>query len=401
MPADTVLLTRLREQDWRMLLWGTQGIAHLLLHSAAELTDLITEMDGTIRQSPWPLGKREQTARVTAPWPYKLIAKLFRQAAMLVQKLPLQSDVLQSHNMALPLLSAVNGVLGDRLEAWDSPLAFGMTLRAADSEVLAWSQLATSDKSRVVLLIHGLCCSEREWQTPAENNFVDLLASKGWQVGWLRYNSGRAIWQNGEDLANWLEAAITAHPLKELALVGHSMGGLLMRSAFVYAEANAQTWPARVTRAAYLATPHHGAPMERVGNRANALLSHSPYTQPLMRLGNIRSKAIKDLRFGLITASESAGATDAAHDDPRQQVSPLPAKIRHFMLSGHLHEDNSEHWIGDGLVPVSSALGFHARAELVLSAPDLTRVELDQVGHLGLLSDVRVYDAMADWWLKR
>lgn len=391
----------LRETDWRAVLWGVQGVGHLALHSAAELTELVTEMDGTIRQAPLPLGQVRQSPLQRAPWPYRLVARIFRTAANALRLLPLQADIRQSHALGLPLLSAANGVFGDKLERWNNPLALGMTLRDADSEVLAWSQLAESPKTRVVLFLHGLCLSEREWQTPALRDFLAPLQRKGWRAGWLRYNSGRNIWRNGADLADWLEAALAEHPVRELALVGHSMGGLLMRSAFEHAREQGYAWPEKVSRAAYLGTPHQGAPLERAGNWANAILSYSPYTQPLMRLGNIRSVAIKDLRFGLITEAESASASDVAHHDPRELAVELPAHISHFMLAGAINADAARNWIGDGLVPVSSALGEHSNPALMLDAPDLTQVELSGVDHMAMMADVRVWDALGDWWFGR
>ncbi len=400
-PAGERVLALARQVDWRAVLWGTQGLAHLALHSAAELTDLVTEMDGTIRQAPLPLGQIDVPPRQRAPWPYRLVAQIFRSAANVLQRLPLHADIRQSHAMALPVLSAANGVLGDKLERWDSPLALGMTLRAGDSELLAWSQLADSPKARVVLFVHGLCWSEREWQTPAQQNFLDVLTGKGWRAGWLRYNSGRAIWRNGADLAEWLEEALAVHPARELVLVGHSQGGLLIRSAFEHARVQGHVWPDRISRAAYLATPHQGAPLERAGNWANAILSHSPYTRPLMRLGNIRSAAIKDLRFGLITEAESAAASDTSHEDHRSEAVPLPGHVRHLLLGGSLNDDAARNWIGDGLVPVSSALGDHVQPALVLDAPDLVRVELTSLDHMTMLADVRVWDALADWWFER
>ncbi len=389
----------LSETDWRTVLWGAHGVTHLALHSAAEVTDLVAEMDGTIRQAPWPAGMVKQPPRERAPWPYRLVAGVFRHAAALLQKLAIEAEIKQSHGFTLPMLSAMNGVLGDKLERWQSPLAFGMTLHAQDSEQLAWADVASSSKSKVVLFIHGLCWSEREWQTAAQENFLAVMRNKGWKPAWLRYNSGRAIWRNGEDMADWLEAALDAYPLKELVLVGHSMGGLLIRSAFEHARQHNQRWPHHVTRAAYLAAPHHGAPLERAGNWANALLSYSPYTQPFMRLGNIRSASIKDLRFGLITQEQSALASDIAHQDVRDSAYPLPNHVHHFMLAGSLNSDAAKNWIGDGLVPVSSGLGLHARAEMTLQADSLTRVELARMDHMHMLADVRVWDALADWWL--
>ncbi len=385
--------------DWRTVLWGAHGVTHLVLHSAAEMTDLVAEMDGTIRQSPWPTGSVKHEPRQRAPWPYRLIAGVFRHTAKLLQKLVIEAEIKQSHGMTLPVLSALNGVLGDKLENWQSPLAFGMTLRAQDGEQLAWSDIAESSKSKVVLFMHGLCWSEREWQTPAQADFLALMQNKGWQAAWLRYNSGRAIWRNGEDLANWLEEAITAFPVKELVLVGHSQGGLLIRSAFEYAREHNQRWIEVVTRAAYLATPHHGAPLERAGNWANALLSYSPYTRPLMRLGNIRSAAIRDLRFGLLTQAQSELLSDRAHQDCRDRATDLPAHVHHFLLAGSLNSDAAQNWVGDGLVPVSSGLGLHARPEMNLTAPSLTRIELERMDHMKMLNDVRVWEAMVDWWL--
>jgi len=385
--------------DWRTVLWGAHGVTHLVLHSAAEVTDLVAEMDGTIRQSPWPTGSVKLPPRQRAPWPYRLVAGVFRHTAKLLQKLVIEAEITQSHGVTLPVLSALNGVLGDKLEHWQSPLAFGMTLRNQSSEQLAWSDLATSNKAKVVLFAHGLCWSEREWQTPAQSDFLAVMQNKGWQPAWLRYNSGRAIWRNGEDLANWLEEALTEYPVKELVLVGHSQGGLLIRSAFEYAREHHQYWPQFITRAAYLATPHHGAPLERAGNWANALLSYSPYTRPLMRLGNIRSAAIRDLRFGLLTKAQSDLVTEQAHQDCRDCATELPAHVHHFLLAGSLNSDAAKNWIGDGLVPVSSGLGLHARAEMNLSAPSLTRVELQRMDHMKMLADVRVWDALADWWL--
>jgi pimeloyl-ACP methyl ester carboxylesterase len=241
--------------------------------------------------------------------------------------------------------------------------------------------------------------SDREWQTPAKQNLDDLMRSKGWQCGHLRYNSGRAIWQNGEDLANWLEEANAAYPAREIVLIGHSMGGLLMRSAFVYAQEHGQSWPVRVSKAAYLATPHLGAPLERAGNRANTLLGHSPYTAPFMRLGNIRSAAIKDLRYGFISQVEHEQTQDMNAHDARECLAPLPEGMAHLVVAGSINPDTAKSWVGDGLVPLYSALGQHKDADKHLQGTDITRLTFDYVDHMAMLSDVRVWDALIDWWL--
>lgn len=401
MSAPDRLLQRFKETDWQTVAWGMQGVTHLAVRSAAEVAELVTDMHGTINQAPLPLGQVEIAPRESAPWPYRLVSGVLRHAARLLVRWPLQADITPSQGLALSVLSAANGVLGDKLERWRSPLALGMTLRDGVGEPAAWSLLADSPKARVALFIHGLCLSEQEWHTPAHDQFAELLGSKGWRSGWLRYNSGRALWRNGSDLADWLEMALAAHPVRELVLVGHSQGGLMIRSAFVHAQARGHAWPERVSRAAYLATPHQGAPLERAGNWANAILSHSPYTAPLMRLGNIRSAAIKDLRFGLLTESESEAASDTAHHDHREAAHPLPSHVHHFLLAGEVDMASELPWVGDGLVPVTSALGLHDDPALVLDAPSLQRLQLPRLGHMAMLSDVRVWDALADWWFSR
>jgi len=118
-----------------------------------------------------------------------------------------------------------------------------------------------------------------------------------------------------------------------------------------------------------------------------------------MRLGNIRSAAIRDLRFGLLTQAHSDLLSDIAHQDCRDCATDLPAHVHHFLLAGSLNADAAKNWIGDGLVPVSSGLGLHVREEMNLTAPSLTRVELERLDHMKMLNDVRVWEAMADWWL--
>lgn len=384
----------------RLALWSSKGVAHLAMHSAAEITELVTEMHGTIKRVPLPLGAGLSDARAAAPFPYRLISGVFRQLARGIGMLPVHADLTYQPPYALPIISALNGVCGDKLARWQSPLALPMSLRDSEGHAIAWGDLTgATPNTKIALYIHGLCMSDREWQAPTKQATDELMRSKGWQTGHLRYNSGRAIWQNGADLANWLEAANAAYPAREIVLIGHSMGGLLMRSAFAYAQDHGQSWPARVSKAAYLATPHLGAPLERAGNRLNTLLGHSPYTAPFMRLGNIRSAAIKDLRYGFISQVEHEQTQDIGSRDHRLQLNPLPDGMAHLLIAGSRNAEAAKNWVGDGLVPLYSALGQHNRAEKTLLAENITRLCFDHVDHLAMLSDVRVWDALTDWWL--
>lgn len=206
-------------------------------------------------------------------------------------------------------------------------------------------------------------------------------------VAWVRYNSGLPIWENGNALSRYLHEHWQQDSAQSLTLVGHSMGGLIIRSALHHGEhVHNSDWVNAIERAAYLASPHSGAPLEKIGNFANSLLGVSPYSKPLMALGNIRSLGIRSLRHGHIVAP-----ADAAEN---QQPVPFNPRIRHLLLAAKIGDDPAKRWLGDGLVPVSSAMGeehfpaFHEQVD---------RVVLDDVGHIRLLGDERTYDALRRW----
>ena len=113
----------------RLALWSGKGVAHLAMHSAAEITELVTEMHGTIKRVPLPLGAGLSDARAAAPFPYRLISGVFRQLARGIGMLPVHADLTYQPPYALPIISALNGVCGDKLARWQSPLALPMSLR--------------------------------------------------------------------------------------------------------------------------------------------------------------------------------------------------------------------------------------------------------------------------------
>jgi pimeloyl-ACP methyl ester carboxylesterase len=283
---------------------------------------------------------------------------------------------------ALRTQAALNGVCGDKLEAWDSPLATPLTIRSENGELLDIASWAQAPAKGHVLFLHGLCHSDMEWQQSANHyQFYSELAQLGYKAAWLRYNTGRAIHANGENLADLLEQHFASSGTP-LMLIGHSMGGLLIRSASHWAEVQNHRWLARLSHAAYLGSPHLGAPWERVGHKANNLLNFTPYTRPFMRLGNIRSRGIKDLRYARLTADNI--------------LPHLPESVSHLLLASAWSEAHTENWIGDGIVPVASALAQDEQGD-VLSAPKLKRVLLNDMNHLALLNDERVYEELRQW----
>lgn len=357
------------------------AIVHLAMRSAQELTHLVAEMHSTISYLPSPFNKEHQANARHAPFPYRIIAGSFALIAKF-SKMFTTHQTEFNQPLAIRTQAALNGVCGDKLESWASPLATPITLRSANGEILDMATWAQAPAKGHILFLHGLCHSDLEWQQSVNHNqFYSELAQLGYKAAWLRYNTGRAIHHNGEDFADLLQQHF-ANKGTPLILIGHSMGGLLIRSASHCAERNEHTWLARLSHAAYLGSPHLGAPWERVGHKANNLLNVTPYTRPLMRLGNIRSRGIKDLRYARLTADNI--------------VPHLPESVNHLLLASAWSEKHAENWIGDGIVPVASALAQDEKGD-VLSAPLLKRVMLTDISHLALLDDERVYQELRSW----
>lgn len=360
---------------------AASAIVHLAMRSAQELTHLVAEMHSTITYLPSPFNKEHQANARHAPFPYRIVAGSFALIAKFSRMFTAHQTEF-NQPLAIRTQAALNGVCGDKLESWDSPLATPISLRSENGDILDMATWAHAPAKAHVLFLHGLCHSDLEWQQSANHHqFYSELAQLGYKVAWLRYNTGRAIHSNGEDFADLLQQHF-GDKGTPLILIGHSMGGLLIRSASHWAEVNEYSWLKRLSHAAYLGSPHLGAPWERVGNKANNLLNFTPYTRPLMRLGNIRSRGIKDLRFARLTADN---------------VLPhLPESVNHLLLASAWNEKHAETWIGDGIVPVSSALAQDEQGD-VLSAPLLKRVMLTDISHLALLDDERVYQELRTW----
>jgi pimeloyl-ACP methyl ester carboxylesterase len=212
-------------------------------------------------------------------------------------------------------VSALNGVLGDYLADTDNPLALPMQLRhegrAIDMAAGDFSALSGRPTGKLVIFIHGLCLSDACWTTPGST--ASLPASLAGRLDatslTVYYNSGRHVSENGLELSRFLEELMIAwpEPIEEIVLIGHSMGGLVARSACHYAAGQGHHWPNRVRRLITLGSPHHGAPLERIGNKVDRLLTVSPYSAPFTRLGKIRSAGITDLRHGNVVEDDWRG----------------------------------------------------------------------------------------------
>jgi hypothetical protein len=377
------------------LLGTSAGLSHLALHTGRAITELAAELHAVIARR-WRIFDEPDATR--APLPYHIVAESFSALAQLASAEPRDDDSGTTSDAWRRFVSALNGVLGDKLAAWDSPLAIAMSVRGADGAALELAALRAASRRGVVLFVHGLCASDGQWHSAGHRALVGRLEASGFGVGWLRYNSGRAIPDNGRDFAALLDAAFGREVTEqELVLIGHSMGGLLIRSACHVAGPQGQPWLRRLSHAAYLGSPHHGVPLERAGNIANAVLGLTPYSAPFMRVGNVRSRGIKDLRFGCVAPEESAAATDACFSDRRRSIVPLPEHVRHLLVAGSLDSPAGASWIGDGLVPMPSALAEHCDSALTATAAQVQRAHVSPIGHIALMHDARTCALLATW----
>lgn len=294
------------------------------------------------------------------------------------------------------LLAALNGVLGDHLEASGNPLAVTATLRHAGQTLpLAerhWASALPAPTPRLLVQVHGLCMNDRQWQRNGHDHGEQLARALGYTPIHLHYNSGLSIAGNGRVFAALLQQLLERWPvpLERFAILAHSMGGLVTRAALLEGGLQAHDWVHRLDQLVFLGTPHHGAPLERAGHRLQQALGLTPWTAPFMRLGDLRSAGIRDLRHGRI--SDLPAGTDSA-------MPPLPAGLRAYAVAGSTRSitDTGRVVLGDGLVPVASALGRHREPQRQLSiAADHQRV-IERTGHLALLDSPEVYHQLRDW----
>lgn len=305
-------------------------------------------------------------------------------------------------------VSMLNGVMGDYLEARTNPLAIPMRLSLAGQSIDTEAGLTEAQQSlatrRVLISLHGLCLNESCWfgENPRNNLPLGLAASHGFTPVFLRYNSGRHISDNGQELARYLEQllAIWPLPVDEIVLLGHSMGGLLARSACHYAEQQGLNWLNALSAVVALGSPHQGAPLERIGVQVHRLLNLSPYSAPFGRLGRMRSAGITDLRFGSLCREDWVGQDRFEPGSDSRMTVRLADHVRPYAVAATLDsriDSLRSETLGDGLVPVASALGHHRDQALCWPVPSQQQYILCRSGHIDLVRQAGVLKQLREW----
>jgi triacylglycerol lipase len=305
------------------------------------------------------------------------------------------------------VLGVLNGTVGDYLARTGNGLATPMQLVVDGAPIpIDRDRLAAAyphAASRVVVLVHGLMCTESIWDIPGGGDYGAFLERDlGMSPLYVRYNSGLAIPDSGDDLARLLEALAGAWPVAvdEILLLGFSMGGLVVRAACHCASVEGMRWLSRVRRAIYVGTPHLGAPYERIGRAVARVASAvpDPFARLAAQLGDLRSDGIKDLGDADVRHEDRARRrASLSLRDPAHPV-PLLPNIQHYIVAGALSTDPRLAMLfGDAMVPMGSGTnGLRAEAGTIALPPPHVKV-IAGVGHMGLAHDLDVYRQIREW----
>jgi pimeloyl-ACP methyl ester carboxylesterase len=303
---------------------------------------------------------------------------------------------------------------GDYLHAHDNGLAVEMAFyRQGSPLALDRGSLRAADArptGKLCVLVHGLGCNELLWRfAPSSQegeeaqSAVDygqlLQAELGYTPFYVRYNTGLAVAANGRALGRLIEALCTGYPqpVEEILLIGHSMGGLVVRSACHYAVQHKEAWVQHVKRVFYLGTPHDGADLARLAHVTETVLQAvpNPVTHLIGSVFGLRSQGIKDLRRGTLLAPDVIDegcddCDDGAHHHPR--AVPWLPHAQHYLVGGTIAGDErhiASVLLGDGLV------GAPANVD---NAIDPAHIRLfPGVSHMQLARRWEVYQQIKAW----
>jgi pimeloyl-ACP methyl ester carboxylesterase len=316
--------------------------------------------------------------------------------------------VVSTHPRGAAVVAAINGLIGDTLERQQSALVQPMSLRvhgdAIDVTREALRDAYPQAAPRIAIFLHGLMETEFSWRWGSREtgeSYGTLLERElGMTPVYVRYNSGRHVSDNGRSLADLVEQVVAAWPVPvaEVALIGHSMGGLIARSGAYRAELDRLVWPTLVKQVISLGTPHMGAPLEQFVHYASAGLNALPETRPFSRFLRRRSAGIRDLRQGSLVDDDWRDRDpDALRAEACAEV-PLLEGVTHCFVTATITRSPKHplgRLIGDYLVLQPSGSG-RSRTRRIAFDEEYGH-HVGGAHHFALLNHPAVYDKLRDW----
>jgi len=319
--------------------------------------------------------------------------------------------------------SILNGLVGDYLEQTNNPLAIPMCLchdlKPLNVDAELGRQLhGVKVSNKVVVLVHGLTNLETVWDYPTQakpeartakaeesstsaasardlsrhenptNYGIELQRALGFTPLFLRYNTGLSIAENGRQFSEILARLFAQYPMKidELVLLGFSMGGLLLRYAQMDATATEKGWLSVLSTCVYIGTPHEGSPVEKLGYMVGEVVRNIPveHVNHWAEWIDIRSRGIKDLKFGMKHASGN---------DQNDECASYYKAAKHCFISGSVGRARgglAGQLFGDSLVRERSA---SPRSKPVESES----VHFENLSHIPLAHSDNVYRQIEKW----
>ena len=365
-------------------------------------------------------------------------------------------------------LPALNGALGDQLAARHDSRAIALSFRRGGHDVAVADLGLSERRQKTVVFVHGLMGDEKIWQAGTQDDPSGplrygprLAAEAGMRPLYVRYNSGLHISENGRALSQLLTELVTTYPeaVGELVLVGHSMGGLLLRSAGYYgtvgnyqsaisnyqagsgppkagrkgrkaapadapapaaappaarkrkakpapAEQPAEPapWLAHLHSVFLLGVPHDGSYLEQNSALVERLLRRIDLfpTRFLSDAFARRSNGIKDLGQALLVDEDWQQPDDPALPRPRTAVPLLPGVRYHVLVGAWLRAGRAQalrDYFGDGLVGTASGRGQQQFGDETALPPGtaVRTARFEQQHHSGLLHNPEVYQYLRQW----
>jgi pimeloyl-ACP methyl ester carboxylesterase len=352
------------------------------------------------------VGLKSTMTRMVTEQVYRLVIGTSHFAGWLLenalQHIPLPHGEQPATRGQRLMVSSINGAFGDWLRdqnrVWAQTMQFCRDGAPLTLDVASLQTQLTHPRPHVVVFMHGLCLNDLHWQPPGQPGFGGRWEHDGKITAFYgRYNTGLHIHENGRQLALMLERLLQSYPIpiERLTLVGHSMGGLVSRSACSYAQELQLSWLSVLQDVACLGSPHQGAALERIGQWVTLSLDKTRITASLSRAGKQRSAGIKDLRYACLRHEDWQDSHPDAERPLRITSLPLLPSVRYCLLASNWKTATGE-TLGDGLVQVSSAMAQHLGGH-PLETPQVTRTLLQGLHHMELPRHEAIFHELNGW----